>query len=468
MELTELLSHPVVSLAEVFVVGAGLLTAFGIDLRRLGLRGVALAWVTGALTVATVVLIAGFGGSFHASRLAVGVMAIALVVVCLLKRAPRVDKPAHTHRLPGMALSFTVALMVGWVLFGCARSLDRPLVGDEIHIWWGRARLALQLGGFGPSYSEAVGGSGFLIAAPDYPPLNPLLQIWMSIDRELSGTIMRWPIQMFDIMAILFLAGRLKESVHPGAASLLLAGTFLTSTYALPSSYSDRMVALGVLMAVDGASTVLSGRADQRWISLPIGLALMVASKHEGSALSLVVLLAIGTTMLLARPRPRIGGAATLRLVTAFSLAAAIVAAIWAWNHALGLGNDLLELSPAAGSTGFSARLDRAVTVAGRFFSDFALVPSASGLLLILAVVLSVVRGSIGREVAILVPAATAVGGSVMFLLVYVFTPHNLLWQWESSGSRVLGDLNLVAATWAGAVLGTIVPPPPAPPPQQA
>ncbi len=444
----------ILALLQILLVGYGTCLLCRFKPSSLGLRGLAVVWTGGTLVVGLVLLWAGLMESLQLAVWMVGGLSVlslaGAVTLSWLRRA----HPSPPSPLGSPVLVGTLMIVAAWLVVGWAQFNEVPLRGDEKDIWAARAELAREAGGFGEEYREALHPRRALVYHPDYPALNPLLLLWMSVSGgEDVGTQVRWPIQLFDLCALLYLAGVLRRTLRPGPTALLTAGAFLTTWYLLPTCGADRMVALGALMATDGAVCVLTGRERGR-APLCSGLLLMAASKHEGTALAIVLVLAMVIAQLVARPRPRPSPGSAGAITVAFLLTAAVVAGTWQWNQASGIENDLVQSTrQSTGPSPVSMAAGRAGLLLRRFAGGFLLSAESSALLLLLAVTATAVAIREWRRTDVLLPALVALGGTAAFLLVFAMTPRRMEWHWDTAGSRVLSQLNLVAAAWAGAAL---------------
>ncbi|MAG57829.1 MAG: hypothetical protein CMJ83_16215 [Planctomycetes bacterium] len=457
-----LVDHPFLSLLQLLILGTGLCLLAKVDLGRLGLRGLGLVWTMGSLAVGSIVVFAGLLETLVAARVIVGVTCVTLLVmICacpsLRRRLPNLHRP----RAEGVFLAIALAAGVAWLGWGWVNLYPVPLRGDEVHIWGAKASVAIEAGGFGAEYRDLANATPRPMQVPDYPPLNPLLQIWMRIGHhhDIAGWT-RWPIQAFDLAAMFYLAGMLSRKTRGWLVAMIGAGTFLTMRYAQPLALSDGLVALGALMAVDGTMTLLARRPDAG-LSLPLGLLLMVAAKHEGIALTLA--LAAGTAFVVrfSHPRPDLTREARLRLTASFVAAGFLVGALWWWNRVCGFSSYLVGgEKPGLLETILTSGPDRTAPLLWFFARDYVLDSQASGLLALLAIGVSILVGR--RDCMtpkLLVPALVFFLGAIAFLVVFIGTPLDWEWQWRVAGPRVLGQLNLVLAAWAGVALGRVFPP---------
>ena len=448
MEFATLIHEPWWSLLQILLVGAGASLLLKVDARALGLRAVAVAWVLGSLLVGATVLACGFAESLIAARWIVGFGALGLLAPVILAIRRNKGIPALDPFL------LLVAVAVGtWLVLRQVAWFDMPFEGDEQTIWTSKASAIFDAGGFNDTYRGYLGRA---VHHPDYPPLNPLLQLWMRIGQgaEFEGWL-RWPTYGFDLAALLYLAGAVRARVEEPVAALLVAGAFAATCIGVQPAEADGMVRLGLLMAVDGAVALLSGRHGIAKMTIPLGLALLVASKHEGSALAVVIALAIVLTRLVARP-PLATPGIQRRVVKAFLLPAALVAGIWAWNNALGIGSDLFNPGERRGlfANLIAVGGDRMGTLLHWFTRDFLLAARASSFGLFLAIASTALVCRSAQRADIVMPALTALGGTLLYLLVFLGTPHDLSWHWGTAGPRVLGHLNFVAVLWAATALG--------------
>ncbi|MAB89581.1 MAG: hypothetical protein VX913_14390 [Planctomycetota bacterium] len=430
------MAHVILSCAQIFVVGLGLCVVCGWDLRALGLRGPAIAWVVGAFAVAAVVLVAGFAECLVGARVVVGLLSVVLGVSVVLRPAWRARLPRVTVDRTDPVRAALVVVLGAWLLSGWLYSSDYPLTGDEDRIWAARAVAARQAGGFGDGYQAALDVEAQQVGHGDYPPLNSLLQLWAMLGAGGDlGNRTRLPILLFDLASLLFLVGLLRMRTRGWLGVLVAVGPFLTVWYGSPTASADRLVALGALMSMSGPT-------------LPLGLALMVCAKHEGAALAAVLAVSLALTRVMARPRDPW---CARNVLSGYLLAGALLAGIWAWNAACGLSNDIA-------ASGLFTRLievgpDRLGVLLAYLWDDFLSAPTASALLLPLAVGASVLRPSSLRHPHVMLPALVASGASLAFFVVFLATPHGLAWHWDTAGPRVFSQLTLVTALWAGCAL---------------
>lgn len=433
---------------QLLLVGAGACALARTDFRGLGLRAIAVAWVFGSLLVGAAVIACAFANNLTVARWIVGLAALALVVPV----AMRFRRPS-TPTAGDVVLLLAVAAMAAWLVVRWVSWFDVPLEGDELTIWSSKATALFDAGGVNDTYRSYLGRA---VHHPDYPPLNPLLQLWMRIGHgtAIEGWI-RWPVHGFDLAALLYLAGAVKARVDGPVAPLLVAGAFAATCIGPHYAESDAMIRLAMLMAADGAAALLTGRDGAARVAFPLGLTLLVASKHEGSALAVVIALAIVLSRLCGRPRVETRGVLR-RMVASFAVAAVVVGGVWAWNGALGLGNDLFKPGERQGLMPnlLAVGGERIGTVLDWFAGDFLLAPRKSAFALLLAVASTVLIWRSARRVEVILPALAALGGTALYLLVFLGTPHDLAWHWGTAGPRVLGHLNFVAMLWAAAALG--------------
>lgn len=428
--------YVILSCAQILVVGLGLCVACGWDLRLLGLRGPAVAWVVGALAVAAVVFVAGLLECLVAARAVVGLSSVLLGVLIVIRPVWRARLPRLGIRRTDLACTTVLVIVGAWLVSGWVYQSDYPLTGDESRIWAARAAVAQETGGFGVSYEALLDPELQRVGHPDYPPLNPLLQLWVMLGADGDpGNLTRLPIFLFDLAALFFLVGLLGVRTRGWLGVLVAVGPFLTMWYGSPTASSDRLVALGALMVMDCAA-------------FPLGLALMVCAKHEGAALAVVLVLALGITRAVGRSDD---ASRWKRIAQGYLVAGVLLAGIWGWNAACGLSNDVV-------TSGLLTRLvedgpARAGPLIESLWEDFLVAPAVSALLLLLAVAVSILRPSSMRHPDVLLPACFALGGSLAFCLVFLATPHGFQWHWDTAGPRVFSQLTLVTALWFGCVI---------------
>src|SRR5262245_54347803 len=265
--------------------------------------------------------------------------------------------------------------------------------------------------------------------------LNPLLQVWaFAHARSLLWIEARIPIQVFAVALVLAQAAALRRILRPAAAALVLAIAFFVdaSTRKPCTASADTMAALAFVVAADAALRWLASRRDA-WARLFfVALAFLVGTKHEGALLALALLLGcVGCALLpgtrLHPPRPRVLSWALLPL--------AVFVAGWLVNLHFGFRGYYARENPLGILIGrFGERIGPLLASFGTLFF---LRPRSNTGLFALWVVLSVVapaRVLRGRARLLTLACWFALAG---WFLVYLSTPLDLPWLFESSSPRV-------------------------------
>lgn len=237
------------------------------------------------------------------------------------------------------------------VLLFAAEALDRPcLEGDEGNIWALKAKSLLA------DWPDHFAAAQVYNLHPDYPQLNPLLQAWSyAVAGGVPGTLVanRWLIQGCALALWLALAGALRARLPAWAAaglSLWLLGEPVFHELCR-TAYADAMVALGLVVALDGWLTF---RATGQRSSLRLagcGLAFALWSKNE--PLLYAGCFALAALLLRARPAAREPAPGTPVARPAWWWwwpALAVFACTTLWNRRFGLQSDLLGNNPTGKS----------------------------------------------------------------------------------------------------------------------
>jgi len=445
------------------LAGLGVLRAMRIDGRDDALALLGWAWAAGALATGVVLL----------AWLALGLplvpwgpsVLVWLLAAWMLKRRPRgagappaptpaTSAPAPERALLGAVVVLALALCGLRMLDALSTLVALP---DEATIWAGRAKALWHAGALDAGYGELARRGAPLFHA-DYPLLDTLLQTWTFVlaDGVLHAEN-RLPVQLCMVALVLVAAAALRQQVRPAVAAALLAALVLTEPVRELTrfAYADHMVALGLLVAVDGWLRWLREGRARFWRLAMLGLALAVASKNEG----LLIGMAFGAGILVAAaarvPLPRPGRA--LGWVAAPVAAALVHAAV---NLAFGFRNDLLA-THASGTVWelLPARLlERGGLVAARFLEYGALdVRHAGGLLAGWALV-TLAHPRRALRACGVAPALALALALTGLALVYAGTPWDVDWHVGLSLSRVLFQLVPAAAVLLAAALAAIFP----------
>ena len=477
LELASLFLFPV-------LVGVGGLAFLGIRPRDDGIAFLGWAYVLGALgTGAVLYVMAWLHVPFHAPGLAGFLAVVAVLLVFLGRRAvtPVEGVTMGAPNAPALERAAFLAVLLFLVLAVLARSASavaHPVSGgDEASLWAFKAKLLVHVGGFGQAFEDQrllTGARHHL----DYPPLNPLLQLWaFAHEGAILHVENRFPIQAFGVALVLVLGAGLRRLVRPGLAAALLLGVMGCAPVwnLMGKANADTMALLGILVAAD-AWVRWRDTGERRWIALAsVGLALGVASKHEGAlhavAFGAAVLLG---GRLLARTRSPGTDAAPVfprRALLWGALPLLAFAATWSVNLTHGFGNDIVTVTTSGREPEFlnceSAEEGRVPTrdfggrlgfLAARFPGSFLLAPEENNLLLLAAsvLVLAFPGRAFSREVRVLTLMLLLVYGASF--LVYLRTPHELEWHWETSARRFLGQPLGAVALWIALFLRGIAP----------
>jgi hypothetical protein len=270
-------------------------------------------------------------------------------------------------------LALALALSAWCLLFVVAGAALPVVNGDEGNIWSLKAK-SLVLDWFTGEFAQAQRWN----LHPDYPLLNPLLQAWVHSQTDrIAQFESRWLVQGCALSLLLATAAALRARLparHAGLLLLLLpfARPFVQASQ---TAYADGMVALGVLLALDGALRFCAdGRAAWAWLAA-IGGAFALWSKNEAT---LYLAAAAGAVLVwLALRRPRTGGLVR-RLLPAATLPLLVLAAQRLFNRHFGLQNDLFGANPG-GQTLLSVIADQFGTRAPAVLARAGRVLFASG-----------------------------------------------------------------------------------------
>lgn len=333
------------------------------------------------------------------------------------------------------------------------RSDARAVVSrDEARIWAAKAKVLYRAGGFGAGVAEELAPP--TVHHPDYPLLDPLLQLGaFAVAGEVLHVENRLPLQGLFLALLLATAGALRRRLRPAFAALLLflLVTAPASRTLLGQANADHLVALGLLVALDGWHRFRSGGGDRYWRLFAVALAFLAWSKNEGLMLAaLLGVVAVAEAWWRAGPRP------SRRHLPWLLLPAAVVAAESGLDAFYGVGNDLVNAGlPARLAGGF---LDRAPLVAGRFAEQLLLDPRATQLAFpLLALLLALFpRRLLGGEPGRI--AALLAGALGVHFVLYTATPHDPAWHLATSLDRVLFQLLPAALLGVAAVASVVFP----------
>jgi hypothetical protein len=433
-----------------WLAGVGVLRLIGCRFAHdrmafLGWAYVAGSTVTGAIVFLALALHVPLDARYLAPAVG-GIAVLSLAPAAVIQRdASGLDTRTSTPTAARWERALFHGLVLLLVIVTGLRILDATLVpiteGDEARIFARRAQWLFHAGRFDGGFLDMARVFG-KDAHLDYPPLNPLLQIWVfSFQDGILHVENRLPVALAPVALVLILASALRRHVRPLLAAMLLLLVFearLTNAFSR-SAIADGLVALGVLSMVDAwLRWRRTGRAAWWRLSM-LSAAFLAASKNEGALYLLVALgcVALGACFFRGthagddrERRP------TWRDMAWASLPLATLAVIWTLNARLGFENDLVNRSTVQTFLG-TPLAERLRLVAG-FLSEYVVTrPEQSAhiwaifLLLLLASPWRALRGET-RWVALFL--LLLVGG---FVLVYLATPRDLEWHLGTSAERV-------------------------------
>ncbi|MBM4063071.1 MAG: hypothetical protein FJ265_18540 [Planctomycetes bacterium] len=323
------------------LLGALLLRALGLRWRNEPVAWPAWAWLAGCLLLGAAVQL---GLELRVPPASFWTLPLGLAVLLgavALRRRPA----APGARAPAGA-GFTAFVVAGalWCLLFAASGMDRPCIeGDEGNIWSLKAKSLL-----------VDWPDGFALAQvhnlhPDYPQLNPLLQAWTFALLGGPDSVHfenRWLVQLAGVALFVALAAALRRRLPALPAAALAALLPLSPVFQelLRTAYADGMVALGLVVALDG---FLRWRehGDRRALWLAgLGLAFAAWSKNE----TMLYLASAAAAALLLRAFGRLRP--TLRDLAPLAPLALVVANTTLWNGRFGLHSDLFGANPTGKS----------------------------------------------------------------------------------------------------------------------
>ena len=446
------------------LLGIGLLHSLGIRLRddRLAFFGWAYtagSFGTGAVLFAWLWL----GWPLDARLLAPALLLLAAALGFIGSRTDHTA--ADSERPPARASALERWLLVSFVVVLLLVTLDRILLSsfwpitlrDEARIWALKAKLLFHAGGFNDVFRAHAGW--FMPSHLDYPPLNPLLQVWtFAHAREILHVENRLPIQCFAVALVLAGAGALRQLVRPGLAAVLLV-LLISAEHTIVQSKSgsaDLMVALGFLVALDAWLRWMRTGSPRWWKLCMLGLAFMMWSKNEGALYFCAF--AGAASLSFARPSFRARhGLPSGRLLAWVLLPLGITAATWWTNAHFGFANDM-----ATGSAldiimeRFDARIGPVLAYHGNILARL---PEHNHLLFVVLAAFVVAfparsfRGTLQMPTSMLLMVLTA------YVVVYLATPQNLDWHLSTSATRVFYQSLPVLTLWVALAAASIFPP---------
>lgn len=344
-----------------------------------------------------------------------------------------------------------VVALLGWsVVAASLRASTRSIIlDDEASLWAMKALLLFDCGGLSEAYG--VRTAAYPESHPDYPLLNPLLQLWAFVHARAPLAVEnRLPIQVFVLGLVLALASALRTLVRPGLAAVLLLlaqanGLVMQMTR---TAGADQMVAFGLLVALDGLLRAARSGDERGYRLAALGMAFAVASKNEGAPFvaALLVALALAT----AWPGRRACGPPK-RVWLWFLLAFAPLAASVYVRQRYGFTNDLVHGNTFAN---LRAQLGERLVPLTRLLGGllFTRLGDHHGLFAAFLVLCALAPRRLLR------PRLRTATLFLLFLhagwfLIYVATPHDLEWHVMSSARRLVYTALPACLLWLALVL---------------
>ena len=453
-----------------WTLGATLLLALGVRPRADRRAFAGHSWFAGALALAVLLhawLLLGLPLT-RTTFVATAVAVAALLAAIGARRggaagAAAAPAPAAARtRVPWLALAVLLALALTADRIVHANAVA-VVMEDEAEIWAGKAKALFVAGDFG----ARLGPLAADFSHADYPPLDPLLQLWSYV---LAGRIVhvenRLPLQWGTLAGTLLLASALRRRAPAiVAAGLLLLWIAASETGELVRyANADALVAFGLLGAADAWLRFAEGGGTGWWRVAAVQLGVLVWAKNEGDLLLVVALAAGGVALArdaALRARMRALGRQWLWLALPLLLVAVQVAI----NRRFDWRNDLMQ--PAGDAPplwrGLGRRLDFAslAQIATAFVRELFFRRDAAGRLvagqacLVAAFLGPALLGTRAawRGAASAVTLALLLGLAGLFL-VYSATPNELEWQLRLSAHRVLYHIVPTAVLALGAWFG--------------
>ena len=432
-------------------------------LRGLGLRWrddpvsfAAWAWLLGCLVLGVIVQLQVLAGSWVAFAAVLGPLAALRQWQDRRSQASVSSSAASSEDAGGRGYAaFVVAGVVLCLLFVLAGA-DRPCIeGDEGNIWSLKAKSLLV------DWPDQFARAQVYNLHPDYPQLNPLLQAWGYLAHgrhDLTATTNRWLVQLCSVALFVAVAGALRRRLPPlaaaaGGALLLFEPEFQNL---LRTAYADGMLALGLVVALDGFLRYrASGDRRFGWLA-GLGLAFALWSKNE----TMLYLASAGLAAAITRAwiRPQCGG---FRLGNLWLLAPAIAVVVFTalWNRCFGMKSDLLGANPS-GKSMFALMAEQwPERVPAMLAEAFAVLTSPSHAHVVFALLLLgaflLPRGAFGPRMAL--PMLALAGAFVGIHVVYVGSFLPLRFHLDTSYTRVTFQLLPAALVLAAALASDVV-----------
>ncbi|HEX5052983.1 MAG TPA: hypothetical protein VFZ65_14510 [Planctomycetota bacterium] len=377
----------------------------------------------------------------------------------LLRRAARRDRRARQPEHASLWIWPPLAIAIALLAEACSRTNAEPIhSGDESAIWAAKAKVL-----FAAPPGTMHDGLHFLVAHPDYPLFNPLVQ---ALAFASTGRILHWenrlPIQLFGVALLLLLSASATRRAHPLLAGLsLLAFTGTAFGHVALLAWADIMLACATLACVDALLAARETGERVWWRLACCALAAMLASKNEGAMLAVVVLGVFAARWLADRRGAAATAAVRLRDAAWLLMPAGTFALHAGFNRAYGLGNDLLDPATGGGRGLFERIVHQFAAHApevGSYYAGYLIDAGRSRVLPILLVLTCAVafarrgRRFFARPEALLLAVfAAATAG---YMLVFIGTNAALTWHLATAADRTmlhvlpLAVLGICCAAW--------------------
>lgn len=436
-----------------------------LSLRLLGLRwredpigNVAGAWACGCLAVGICTQAALEVGLPPRWWWSAPVVAAGLLAWAASRRAAAATSPMPAAP-PGRGFTvFVVAGVLLCLLFAVAGS-DRPCIeGDEGNIWSLKAKSLLV------DWPAGFAAAQVHNLHPDYPQLNPLLQAFTYACTG-AGTAApdfvhfenRWLVQLCDVALFVAVAAACRRRLAALPAGLLASLLLFEPEFQnlCRTAYADGMVALGLVVAVDG---FLRWRdtGDRRagWLA-GFGLAFALWSKNE----TMLYLASAGAAAVLLRVLAPRSGDRRWRDFAMLLPAALVVADTAVWNRRFGLQSDLLGANPS-GKSMFALMAEQwPVRVPAMASEALAVVASPDHAHVVFALLLAGAVLQIRRvlRAGLALPVLALFGGFLGLHVVYVGSFLPLRFHLDTSYTRVTFQLLPAALVLLAALASGVV-----------
>jgi len=442
------------------VVGMGLMRALGFRATsdRIGYWG--WSWIGGTLVTALVLFGWLWWGlpSVWGIELVLSVLAAGLFVLGRRVRpqipSPAPESAAWEKRLFLGVLTLALVVCGVRILLATGEVVHRA---DEATFWSFHAKVIFENGGFTPGYTEM--STSALMRHPDYPLLNPLLQLWTYLHYgAITHVANRVPIQMFSLALVLVLGSALRRAARGWVASALLI-VFLGCGYALvwtKRAHGDVLVGLGALVLLDGYFRHRAASGESAWWRLSLlGACLCLWSKNEGMLVLLCALGALALAQLhLLRHRDALKDALRPRAAYLALLAPLLIIALnSAFNAHFDYRSDVLTGEDAPTGMGLFEALgekggERLPLVASYFWNNLLLRPSHSGYVLLAFLLIVVIAPKFVWQSPLGVPALALIGFMLGVFVVFLGTGRELDRHLRSAAARVLFQCVPAVTLW--------------------